>query len=217
MKVNAQMEGQTVLRNVAKLMMNSMYGRFGMHIDEEITVFATAPELDALMGVHLILSSIKIGDLNLVSYLPQAPLGEKLSGSREVRLNRPMESNVPIAGGVTAYSRMIINEFKLIALAQGLEVYYSDTDSLVLNGALPAQYIDKAKLGFLKLEHVIQEGIFVMPKVYWLKTLEGEEVLKCKGYPGHLTQAQYEALLDMSLGPRVRSIKTYPVPCSFLK
>lgn len=32
MKVNAQLEGRPVLRNIAKLLMNSMYGRFGMHV-----------------------------------------------------------------------------------------------------------------------------------------------------------------------------------------
>jgi len=37
MKVTAQLEGKPVIRNVAKLMMNSMYGRLGMHIDEVIS------------------------------------------------------------------------------------------------------------------------------------------------------------------------------------
>jgi hypothetical protein len=81
----------------------------------------------------------------------------------------------------------------------GLEVYYSDTDSLVVNRPLPDRYLDKAALGKLKLEHEIQEGIFAMPKVYWLKTKEGKEVFKCKGYPGTLTRDQYLALLGAKL------------------
>lgn len=32
---------------------------------------------------------------------------------------------------------------------QGLEIYYSDTDSLVLNGSLLSEYLDSAKLGLL--------------------------------------------------------------------
>src|ERR1043165_302022 len=85
----------------------------------------------------------------------------------------PGQTNVPIAAAITAYSRMLINEFKLLAMDLGLDLYYSDTDSLVVNGALPEQYIDSATLGQLKLEHVLEEGYFVAPKVYWLKINPG--------------------------------------------
>lgn len=106
------------------------------------------------------------------------------------------KTNVAIAAAVTAHSRMIINSFKLLALDLGLQIYYSDTDSLVLNGTLPEEHLDNATLGKLKLEHKIQEGIFVMPKVYYLKTEEGQEVTKCKGFPGKLSRAQYLELLE---------------------
>lgn len=104
-------------------------------------------------------------------------------------------TNVAIAAAVTAYSRMIINGFKLEALKLGRKLYYSDTDSLVLNGPLPSEYCDSAKLGKLKLEHTIKEGIFVMPKVYYLESTEGEIVTKCKGFAGKLTKVQYLDLL----------------------
>jgi hypothetical protein len=64
---------------------------------------------------------------------------------------------------------MIINSFKLLAQTLQLELYYSDTDSLVLNAPLPDQHLDSAKLGLLKLEHTINEGYFVSPKIYWLE------------------------------------------------
>jgi hypothetical protein len=77
-----------------------------------------------------------------------------------------------------------------------LDLYYSDTDSLVLNGALPAEVCDSARLGQLKLEHTFIEGIFVMPKVYFLETSEGDIITRCKGYPGKLTRNQYLELLE---------------------
>jgi hypothetical protein len=79
-----------------------------------------------------------------------------------------------------------------------LDLYYSDTDSLVLNGALPAEVCDSARLGQLKLEHTFIEGIFVMPKVYYLETSEGDIITRCKGYPdpGKLTRNQYLELLE---------------------
>jgi len=102
---------------------------------------------------------------------------------------------VAIASAVTTYSRMIINEYKLLALKLGYELYYSDTDSLMISGPLPEECISKTELGKMKLEHQFNEAIFLMPKVYYLNC-ENEEVFKCKGYPGELTRKDYLALLD---------------------
>lgn len=236
MKVRAQEEGKPVLRNIAKLMMNSMYRRFGMHLEEGITVFTTLEGLNSLITVNRVLDSKKIGDLYLVNYVPQAPLGEQMVGTREVRICRPMETNVPIAAAVTAYSRMIINGYKLDALKAGLQVYYSDTDSLVLNGepwrvtlspepqgvyntnnrpGVPPGLVDPAKLGLLKLEHTFSEGFFVAPKIYWMNTPDGE-VTKCKGYPGNLTREEIESLyrgegLDLVVTRWIRSLTAQTV------
>jgi hypothetical protein len=73
---------------------------------------------------------------------------------------------------------MIINQYKLKALEQALDIYYSDTDSIVLNWALPENLVDSAILGKWKLEHTIKEGIFVMPKVYYLETTEGRVLIQ---------------------------------------
>ena len=100
-------------------------------------------------------------------------------------------SIIAIAAAVTAYSRMIINEFKLLALSLGLEIYYSDTDSLVVNGPLPPEVCDSAELGQLKLEHTFKEGIFAAPKIYYLELEDGSAVTKCKGYSGKLSKEQY--------------------------
>ena len=62
-----------------------------------------------------------------------------------------------------------VNSLYPTAMSLGLDIYYSDTDSLVLNGALPDHLISETSLGLLKLEHIFSEGIFVMPKVYYLK------------------------------------------------
>jgi hypothetical protein len=74
---------------------------------------------------------------------------------------------------------MIINGFKLLALKEKLDIYYSDTDSLVVNGPLPPEYCDSAKLGMLKLEHTFKEGIFAAPKIYYLELEDGTTVTKC--------------------------------------
>ena len=99
-----------------------------------------------------------------------------------------------LASAVTAYSRMIINDHKLTALNSGANLYYSDTDSMVIDQELDSSKVDPAKLGYLKLEHTIEEGIFPLPKVYYLRTTEGE-VTKAKGYSEKLTRDNYLSLI----------------------
>ena len=124
----------------------------------------------------------------------------------------PGNTNVAIAAAVTAYSRVIINQYKLDALNLGLAIFYSDTDSLVVNGPLPDNMVDSTTLGRLKLEHTFKEGIFVMPKVYYLELDDGSVVTKCKGYSGKLSKDQYLGLLegksiDLTVTKWFRSLK----------
>ncbi len=108
---------------------------------------------------------------------------------------------------------MIINGHKLTALRNNLNIYYSDTDSLVVDGKLPDHLLDNAELGKLKLEHQLREGIFPMPKLYYLETTEGEIITKAKGFPGKITRSNYLSLINgetvtgLSVNKWFRSIK----------
>ena len=64
----------------------------------------------------------------------------------------------------------------------GYILYYMDTDSFVVNKPLPDWMVSNNQLGKLKLEHGrIKEGAFFAPKVYALKTFDGNEIIKVKG------------------------------------
>lgn len=67
---------------------------------------------------------------------------------------------------------------------------------MVIDRELPPALVDSAKLGLLKLEHIIEEGIFALPKVYYLKCTDGTVVAKAKGYSGKLTREQYWSLIN---------------------
>jgi TolA-binding protein len=161
MKIDAQMNKQPTIRNIAKLLMNSMYGRFGMHTDLVKQSFLDQAQILKLMAHYTIISQMDFGALSLVAYTfdEALSLGEKHNSKvfKKYMEGVPGNTNVAIAAAVTAYSRMIINTYKLEALKMGLDIYYSDTDSLVLNGQLPEQMIDSATLGKLKLEHKFKE------------------------------------------------------------
>lgn len=199
MKITAQQNKQATIRNLAKLLMNSMYGRFGMHPTFTSHHIWTQQQIKGITKAWMIENRIPLGEFELVTTILNKEWiletqGEK--GLRKQLENQGNKTNVAIAAAVTAHSRIIINTFKLEALNQGLELFYSDTDSLVLNGPLPEKFIDSAALGKLKLEHVIKEGIFVMPKVYYLEDEDGNVVSKAKGYSGKLNKAQYLDLLE---------------------
>ena len=119
--------------------------------------FVKPRQLDYITKHFEILSEIHFGEFILVSYTLKDPtvLGTSHLGSTLKKFvdSLPGNTNVAIAAAVTAYSRVIINTYKLKALELGLEIYYSDTDSLVVNGPLPEDMIDSSILGKLKLEN----------------------------------------------------------------
>lgn len=194
--MQAQAANQPALRNVAKVLMNSMYGRFGMHVDNIAAQLVSTDKSREIMDTYQVTDVICLGAMDLVCYVVKPSLCFNSENKRFLRSKHqiPGQTNVPLAAAITAYSRMIINEHKLAAMEAGLKVYYSDTDSLVLNGQLPLDYVDSARLGALKLEHSLKEGYFIAPKMYWLLTDKDEEVSKCKGYPGRLTKDQAVSL-----------------------
>jgi len=58
---------------------------------------------------------------------------------------------------------------------------YSDTDSYFMQYKLPEKLVNPNKLGLLKLENIIKEGIFISPKFYFLINDKDEIIIKYKG------------------------------------
>lgn len=80
-------------------------------------------------------------------------------------------SSVAISAAITAYARIHMHKLKLDILGLGAQLYYSDTDSIVTNIALPDKLVNSKKLGLLKLEHILKEGIFISNKLYLVKVI----------------------------------------------
>jgi len=161
---------------ISKLLLNSLYGRFGM--DDSFTETKIISKLEYLTfeikhkeGIKDI---IELKDNYLVQYKdPQVELETLLNGEREVH-----NVNIAIASAVTAYARIHMSQFKNNNLLPRL--FYSDTDSLYFDGPLPHHFISSTELGKLKLEGVYDKAIFLAPKVYALKNSDGE-IIKIKG------------------------------------
>ncbi len=217
MKVNAQLEGKPVIRNLAKLLMNSLYGRFGMRSSNLLHKIVDQKEYLKLDDQYEIIRLIQLNGMYYLSYQQSESLTLLEPKPTRTKFAIPSQTNVPIAAAVTAYSRIIINQLKLDAIKKyKCNLYYSDTDSLVLDRSLPPEYLDSATLGKLKLEYKLKEGIFISPKINYLLTEDNQEVFKAKGYSGKLTRGDYEVLLgggslDLTMTKWFRSLKTQSI------
>jgi hypothetical protein len=69
MKIEAQNNNQPTIRNIAKLLMNSMYGRFGMHTGLVHQKFMEPRQLDYITEHFEILSEIPLGNYYLLVIL----------------------------------------------------------------------------------------------------------------------------------------------------
>jgi hypothetical protein len=162
LKIDAQAQGKPALRSLAKMLMNSLYGRFGMHPHTNKVLLADPAQAKQIASAFPITRTIPFSNgYELIEFRPtpywhainsglaQESVVAKLAGEPTMF----QQTNVPLAAAITAYSRMIINGYKLHCLNNNIGVYYSDTDSLVTDGRLPDNMIHDAELGKLKLEH----------------------------------------------------------------
>jgi len=157
----------------AKLLLNSLYGRFGMHDNFNTLEFVNQGRFEKLTtAANIKIENItQLGSKFLVSY----------NNGNKIDLDKELNNvNISIAAAVSAYARIHMSQFKNREDLPNL--YYSDTDSLYFDGPLPSKYISNTELGKLKLEGVWDKALFLAPKVYGLKNNLAElEIIKIKG------------------------------------
>lgn len=127
---------------IAKLLMNSCYGRFALRADRQNIVFD-----DGSTGLR--------------------PLRELKVGEKTYRLmTKDIEldsfSNVAVACYVTAYARIHMHKLMCQAGKNGSEMYYTDTDSMYTTH----EFETGSGLGQLKLEDTVHDACFLLPKTY---------------------------------------------------
>ena len=158
---------------ISKLLLNSLYGRFGMSPDKEyheiikgsyeIGKFITNSKLTIKDSIEL------DNNIELISYI------KKNENEEDFTFNN---INVSIASSITSYARIKMSEIKL---NYSNNIYYSDTDSIDLDIKLPDKYIS-SNLGDYKHEKNFKKIVYIAPKVYAAITDENKEYIVIKGY-----------------------------------
>jgi hypothetical protein len=182
------------LNYVAKLLMNSLYGRFGM-IDQfpDIIIFDNRKAFNVFLEKFSgdIIDIIELGDKILLKYISE-------DSKRSTMLYTNLEThnvNIAMASCITGYARIHMSQFKN---NPDFILYYSDTDSAYFNKPLPDHLVNSKILGKMKLENVLDKAIFLAPKVYYLINKKGNHIYKVKGlnHDIKLTLNDFEQLLN---------------------
>jgi len=161
---------------IAKILMNSLYGRFGM--DDNFSTFEIFDQPSYIKYENRFKEFIKnvtnLGNHYLVEiFNKNKTLNTELDNANEIH-----NVNIAIASAITAYARIVMSQLKN---RRDIIIYYSDTDSIIVNKPLDDIFVSQTELGKFKLEHVAKRGVFIAPKVYALELENGETIIKIKG------------------------------------
>jgi len=181
---------------VAKLLMNSLYGKFGMRPILPNNIIISYNKVDEFIKTHRdkyeILDILYLNNGNyLVSYI--------LKEEDILNDNIHKNINVAIASFITSYARIHMAQF---LLNPNYKVYYTDTDSLVIDRHLLPEFIHDKTLGLLSLDFIYDEFIAVAPKVYGGTGHDSkgipEEFVKIKGFRNKLSFNDFKDLLNIN-------------------
>lgn len=168
-RIDARKSGNEALAYVYKILMNSLYGRFGINPNSTTTEVCDEYRYkDLIRNSELIFGDMLCENKYIVAYHSNTEKGPDY-------WNPPKNSAVQLAAAITASAR--IHMYPYISRE---DCYYTDTDSVVLGHPLPNEEISSV-LGMFKLEDRIIKGYFLAPKAYFYISTEGKNVLKYKG------------------------------------
>jgi len=145
--------GNKARKTIAKLFLNSLYGKFGQHKSHTEYIPLNDNEImDLQEPIRMI--EIEPDGKRIIT----TNYGEFLTRKKEEKVSYAPE----IAGSITAYARMKLYEY--IKKAGFENVVYCDTDSIHCKGHYLDQYISE-DLGMLKIEKE-GSGEYLAPKFY---------------------------------------------------
>ena len=183
---------------ISKLLLNTLYGRFGMNPHIENHSIITTEETLKLNDQKVITNVIDLNNgKELVSFFDSYDWNEETE-------KKNLNISVVISSAVTSYARIHMSTFKTM---KGVTIYYSDTDSIDIDEPLDPKYVG-SELGKMKLEHIFDDVIFLTPKVYGGITSTYEYV-KVKGLKNPVSFNQLKPLLVKDANLKINQEKWY--------
>jgi len=190
---------------ISKLLLNSLYGRFGMspEIENHIIIDSDCEDEYCDNDKYSVRDILEFNNgKELISYIKRSDY--------DIDYDKSVNISVAISSAITAYSRIHMSKFKNL---DDIILFYSDTDSLDFSKPLNNKFIGE-ELGKLKLEHVFNKAVYLAPKVYGAITSEGKQHviikgLKFEGEENHIKYEQLVPLLNKDSKLKVKNEKWY--------
>ena len=203
-RLEAKSMGDEARSWMFKILMNSLYGKFGQRgfvFEEE----ARTHDLSAKTWVEVDADTGKRYRYRQLGGIVQCCSDEKES----------RESHPAIAAHVCAEARMAL--WRVIKEAGNRNVFYCDTDCVWVNDeglSRLTKYIDPSRLGALKLEHQARGVVIHGPKDYVLGTTSKTKGVKKSAIwlrPGVIEQERWSSLKGLLALGRLDKPTTKPV------
>jgi hypothetical protein len=205
-KKNAE---DNISKEMAKLFLNSLYGKFGMK-DIESNINILSKEKSTYITKNYNYDYIiPINDYySIVKYRSKIP--EKIRKwykEMESNLNvdigsnkiRGVDSSIPIASAISSYALLLM--FKYMNIPGNL-LLYMDTDGIVLSKPLNPKCVG-TDLGLMKLEYSIKRAVYASKKFYAVECTDGRLIKKAVGMNSN--QLTFQDYIDYFNG---KSLKT---------
>lgn len=188
-------------KQFAKIMLNSLYGKFGMQrlreslLPESYKALCEEQDVFYMEREHFLLDEKMVWT-------------DVYSNSKYIQVH--------LACFVTSYARIVLHQ-ALIEETSG-QKFYCDTDSVVSQNTFHDDLVDPDEFGKWDLENVVKKGIYLQPKLYYEKTVKDEygtiggaryesrhygEVKRAKGITkktmSKFTEQTYDSILEAIL------------------
>lgn len=160
-------------KTFSKLMVNSLYGRLGMQIDDHSTLFINKEDYDFYNKNFKIIRGLSVNSLFLIEVENNHKIKNK---------NSRHKSNIGIAAAITSKARIkLYNCFTEIIKNNG-RILYTDTDSVF---AAYQRSVENEQHGdakwILDENGMITDAVFINPKTYGVLYENKKEIIKMKG------------------------------------
>jgi len=184
---------------IAKLLMNSLYGKFGMTDDLAIHKIIKIDELEKFIESKERIKFIELDeDLALLSYHDK-------NDAKLINDYTEMDISIGVASAITAYSRIIMSKYKNLP---NNKMYYTDTDSAVMEKPLADSLVGN-HLGQMVLEKEYREFVSLAPKVYGGILTNGKEFTKIKGFKNSVSFETLKSLLEENKSLKLEHTKWF--------
>ena len=200
-------EGNEVMQMLMKLIMNSGYGRFALGETHESVNLMSIEDIDEIDSTRCGVVDQRI-QMGSNCYMTTWTSIDKYKGDNQFvkRISKSKDwsfRGLQIASAVTSYSRINLLSTMINIESAGGTVHYCDTDSIYYSNLKDTTVIKIGnKLGEWKFENLEVNCIFIRPKQYIIKFLNGDINVKLAGLPNSI-KPTWDNFVDVLKGETV--------------